>query len=56
MLVGKSSDMMAGCPAYMKAWRHRPMVTASTITTAFLVSNMGKAKNGQVAPVIAPTR
>src|SRR6478735_7991816 len=52
--VGNISAMMAGCPAYMKAWNTRPIMIAARMTKSFFVSIMGKAKKPQVAPMTAP--
>ena len=56
MRVGNSSAMMAGWPAYMSAWKIRPMSRARKIITALPVSYIGKAKKPHVAASAAPTQ
>ena len=54
MRVGNISAMIAGCAAYMSAWKTRPSAMASQMANGFAVSIIGKAKNAHVAPRIAP--
>ena len=54
MRVGNISAMMAGWPAYMKAWMARPRTTAARMTQSFWVLNMGNAMNDHTMPSIAP--
>ena len=54
MRVGNISAMIAGWPAYMKAWNTRPMMIAPRMTALCPLSIIGKAKKPQVPAVSAP--
>ena len=47
--------MIAGCPAYMSAWKTKPSSSAMKIGPAWPVSYIGKAKNPHVAVSTMPT-